>query len=605
MQRGDSEQLPCFNLPRPKVDCFLARIAFISAQVELWLEELHDRRVQTTARFEARLRELQALLDDTSDLIEQLEELIAAKKAALSGKRALGSSVTSCDQLIKETVILQSEAQEIGEQCQKAVCSAQSQSSTENSVRAYSVLDRSAEYSAMLDARLALLTRSADFFQAAQNTTYRMDQMELQVRNADHMHGDNVGGASNGTREFLQDVLKELDEMVDVVCGKADEIIAEIGGHPSDEATLGVRNAAAAIRSRADNIRTLAGLKQSQSSRGGEAVKSFDRKLEELEIWIESTVVAFLRANRHFGDSHGASKAFLESHRDLVNRIHMKTFELEGLRGALRTVAEQCSNEETKRVEARMDDCNRRLSALMVRITQRLAISEVYAKFLKLYEQTCREMEQLEAVFSTPDHSVDKRDYDESRMLIQQLSLQVGQLGKNVIADLKSSKGDDDLDKKASICLIEDCTTTLNTKQTRMIGLWKDLDVQAREGKRLDEEWSRLSTEKRESVHFSMRIDGELFPVVRPSDVDRPDAVCAQLEERLAGLPRQKVITERFAHLVTRVEEMKPRLQQQAEKRAEADRMLAELRQKQNSLRVRVCRTFCVNTRYASECKQR
>jgi hypothetical protein len=503
--------------------------------------------------------------------------MIADKKSTLSHLRDLGCSVSTCDELIKETMIMQTESQEVSDRSLEAVRSAQSPSSTtENSVRAFAVLERSAEYQRLLDVRLTLLTRASDLFNAAQNANYSMDQMEMQVRNADPFKN------GSGARECLETVLDDVDHLVKVVWEKAEGIFSDAN---DDEASGGVRQAAAQVRSRADNIRTMTQLKKSQASRGGEAVKSFVRKLEELDAWIGTAVVVFLKTQRNLGTSHESARLFLEGHRDLVNRIHMKTFELEGLRGALKTVADQCSNEETKRVEARMDDCNGRLTVLMRLISQRLTVSEKYVKFQKLFEQIYREMEQLEAQFATPGHSMEKGDYEESRLLIQQLFLQVCQLGKNASADINAVVGDDDLDKAAAVTFIEECVGRMNQKQSRVIDLWKELDVQAREGKILEEEWTRISREKRESVDFSVRIDGELFPVVRPANVDRPEVVCAQLEERLTSLPRQKVIADRFVQLVSRVEEMKPRLQ--GKKRTEAERMLEELRQKQRSLQVR------------------
>lgn len=53
----------------------------------------------------------------------------------------------------------------------------------------------------------------------------------------------------------------------------------------------------------------------------------------------------------------------------------------------------------------------------------------------------------------------------------------------------------------------------------------------------------------------------------------------------LQRLPRQKVIADRFSHLVTRLEEMRPRLHG-GEKRDEAEKMLRDLKKRQKSLQV-------------------
>lgn len=157
------------------------------------------------------------------------------------------------------------------------------------------------------------------------------------------------------------------------------------------------------------------------------------------------------------GQDFSNSNSFLESHKDLTNKIHMKTFELEGLRGALKTISDQCSNDETKEVEQKMDDCNSKLSIQMKKISHRLGAAEKYVKFQKLLEQIGREMQTLDLTLSKPtNQAVDKGIFEESRLLIQQLYLQVCNLGKNTSEDILSIQGDEYLDKNSAVVFIQD-----------------------------------------------------------------------------------------------------------------------------------------------------
>jgi hypothetical protein len=92
-----------------------------------------------------------------------------------------------------------------------------------------------------------------------------------------------------------------------------------------------------------------------------------------------------------------------------------------------------------------------------------------------------------------------------------------------------------------------------------------------------------LDREKRESVAFSLRIDNELFPILGGA-ADRPESVCQRLEERIMKLPKQKLVTERFVGLITRFEELLPRLPE--EKKQEGKAVIADLKQKLKSLTV-------------------
>ena len=492
----------------------------------MWLEELHDERVAVTDLFQLRLEELQELLNATSDL-SQMESLIRERKSFLESFCDLGSSVASCDDLIRVTLTLQSESQDIYDRCSKvARCS---HPSAENTARAYAVLEQAADYQRSLDARIVLLTQSADFFNHAQNANYKLEQMEREIRNADPVKN----GAS--VRQFLTDVFQDLVNLVGEVERRSECIAADDASGEDGAASAGVRAAASHIRSMADNIGTLAELKRSQATRCGEALQSFARKIEEVDEWINAVVVQFLKANSSLGTSYDSARKFLERHRELVNKIHMKTFELEGLRGALKSIADQCSNEETKNVEQRMDASNEKLTDLMAIISKRLAVSEQLVKFLKLFEQVQKEMEQMEGNLArNGGQSLEWSEYEESWLYIQQIVTQLTQVGKNCTEDMAGADGDECLDRGSATALIEECSVRMKQMQSKVNDLRRGHEVISQEEKRLDEEWNSIDREKRESIHFSSRIDGELFPVVNPENVHQPDIVSRKLEEKIS-----------------------------------------------------------------------
>ena len=502
----------------------------------MWLEELHDKRVAVTDLFLLRLEELQELLDATSDLC-QIESLIRQRKDFLESLRDLGSSSASCEDLIRGTMTLQSESQDIYDRCSKVA--RYSHPPAENAARAYAVLEQAADYQRLLDARIALLTQTADFFHHAQNANYRLEQMEREVRNADAAV-KNGGGA---VRQLLADVFQDLANLVGEIDRRSACIAADAASHEGDgdggggASAAGVLAAASQIRSKADNIGTLAELKRSQASRGGEALQSFAKKLEDVDEWINTVVVDFLKANSSLGTSHDSARKFLERHRELVNKIHMKTFELEGLRGALKTVAEQCSNEETKSVEQRMDASNMKLTDLMAGISRRLAVSEQLVKFLKLFEQVQNDLGQMEGTFAkTCGQFLEGSDYEESWLYLQQIMTQFSHLAKNCTEDMADAAGDEYLDKRSAAALIEECSAQIKQTQNKVFDLRRGHELSSQEGKRLEEEWDSIDREKRESIHLSARIDGELFPVVNPENVHQPDIVCRQLEEKISVL---------------------------------------------------------------------
>ena len=321
-----------------------------------------------------------------------------------------------------------------------------------------------------------------------------------------------------------------------------------------------------------------------QVNRGNEALKSFVKKLDEVEVWVETVVVNFLRSQGSMGQDYSNSISFLESHKDLTNKIHMKTFELEGLRGALKTISDQCSNDETKEVEQKMDLCNNKLQVQMKKISHRLGAGEKLVKFQKLLEQIDREIQALDRQLNSnkPGLVMMDSNFEESILLIQQLALQASNLGRNTSEDILAITGDDYLDKNSAVAFIQDCLRQLEQKQVTIGEKRKSMEARAQQGKMVEEEWTRINREKRESMSFSLKIDSELFPVILADS--RPEQVVSNLEERTLNLPKQRMISERIVQLISTVEDMLPRLPE--ERKVEAKGMIEDLRQKLNTLQV-------------------
>jgi hypothetical protein len=100
-------------------------------------------------------------------------------------------------------------------------------------------------------------------------------------------------------------------------------------------------------------------------------------------------------------------------------------FELEGLRGALKTVSDQCSNGDTREIEQMMTRLSNKLASLKSALEVRISISEKCGKFFKLYGQLDKEMNLVERQLDNGQNVFSKTSFEESRLLIQQLYLQV------------------------------------------------------------------------------------------------------------------------------------------------------------------------------------
>ena len=165
-------------------------------------------------------------------------------------------------------------------------------------------------------------------------------------------------------------------------------------------------------------------LAKSQITRGQEATQSFRSKLSELSDWIENHGFGFLRKNVEFGQTLESASNFSASHRDLFNQAHLKMFELEGLRGASKTISDKSSISEIEQIISQLSN---QVASLKSRLDVRISVSERIVKFYKLYGQMDNEMSQIEHnIFEQNSGSNNfSSTFEESRLLIQQLYLQV------------------------------------------------------------------------------------------------------------------------------------------------------------------------------------
>ena len=91
----------------------------IPLQVELWLETLHNRRVEVTVLFTRAKKELDQYyhLTRNDDELIKLGALIAQKKDFLMHLDSLGSSIPSVEELLNTLIQMKYEADGISQRC--------------------------------------------------------------------------------------------------------------------------------------------------------------------------------------------------------------------------------------------------------------------------------------------------------------------------------------------------------------------------------------------------------------------------------------------------------------------------------------------------------
>ncbi len=579
------EQVGQLHLPVVSVSRIVIGLCF---QVEHWLESIYDRRIVVTDLLKKTLKGLDRSLHvyEMMDKLSQLEDAIASKKANLmSIIHELGSSVNGAESMLKEALTLNSEAQMIMEKCLDIVKATQSLGSLETtncSIKAYHVLDKASEYQQLLETRTSILAEASTFHQGAQAAMQRFDQLALQVGQLDVATGsarDSIGGS-------LQKILSLVEDILADILGQGSVIVDKVGAQ--EPGLDGIKQTMQQLETKAGNIRSSCGLKQSQVKRSTETTRSFKAKLDEVSQWVSGVAEVYVRQNRDLGKTLEDANRFLNTSKDFLNRSTMKIFELEGLRGALKVVSDQCSTEETRILEEEMRSILERLLKLKISLEARTDIAARYVKFLKQAGEVECEMMQLEdrLLISKAENggrriSDSTSSYEESRLLIQQLYLQACNNGKNCKLDI-GQKADADIDKDAALANIKAKLEQINQKQSALIDIWKTLDRQSREVKKAEEEWVKIAEAAKDVLAEARRFDSTMCPIIK--SVAEPSSIVSELEERLNSLPKQKLLPEKTSNLKDRIQEVMSSLSSQ--QKIEAQQYLADLKAEHCSIQV-------------------
>jgi hypothetical protein len=195
----------------------------------------------------------------------------------------------------------------------------------------------------VLDARIALLRRTIDFYSRARGATTDINKMMRRLQ------ADN----SLQSVQFVADEL-ELKDVSSVVASGATIIselqqlqLAQQHGQRSKE--IGLQLETAGIRAAIDRLnQELAHLKTVLNQRrlvllnedAGKMAQNFANKCQQLKFWLENHAKSFLLSNNRIGVETRAVRSFCDQHEELQLALQQKTLEVEALLRLLSSLTE-------------------------------------------------------------------------------------------------------------------------------------------------------------------------------------------------------------------------------------------------------------------------
>ena len=171
-------------------------------------------------------------------------------------------------------------------------------------------------------------------------------------------------------------------------------------------------------------------------------------------------------------------------------------------------------------------------------------MTEQLTTFLKKSQELTEEMNKLDTQIADEKQLWDMSVLEQSRILIQQLYLQVCNIGKNLREDM-SNHHSDMLYENEFTCTIETHLETFTRRQTVIIEKWSKIETICREQKKGEENWGKCKQDADKILSLAKSLDEGMYPVLGA------DAV--PLEGRQDQLTRAKLMLARIDHLITEV----------------------------------------------------
>ena len=449
--------------------------------VEIWMESIHGRRTQVSKALEALIDYFKA--DQAHELIDYIrlksQELEAQPINLLLGENA---------QEVKEHIA--------NHQRELAAVIAKREALPLELLD--QVLGKSDEFEARLQFRIHILGQALDLHALLEESF----QSLMMINDQSHQFQE---------ESEVNNRIRHLDELR----MKIEESFSEILAKTSGEEGGGLNKSIKEFQKRHQSLMDELISKRQALQRHSASMKNFQAKVEEVSDWL-ANLRSTLEMDTLVGQTWGQANAFLARSKESLFGLQRKAFELEGMQGAIKIIAEQ--NDHPTSTESVTNDVFQLSQILNLRID----LASTFAKFLKIAEDVLHEMKEFSAMLKSSedeDNSSQMMNLESKRQNIQQLYLQVCTLNKNCTMH--------QLEESGALINHEDFHWTLanvmdniNGQQNQLIQEWEKFKSNFAD--------RQLDNERKSSAMASLWSKFTLRPIL--TSIDDPTLIVQSLE---------------------------------------------------------------------------
>uniref|UniRef100_A0A182MAH5 Ig-like domain-containing protein n=1 Tax=Anopheles culicifacies TaxID=139723 RepID=A0A182MAH5_9DIPT len=518
-------------------------------QVEVWLEDLSNRRNQLEQAWISRKTQLEQCLTLAilAKQLEDIEQCLSRVRSQTLSSFTLGDSAEQAGELLETYQNLKSEAALLRDKSLKITKTTEELLTSgcfagdEACAKAYSVLNGCSEHLEEIDHRESLLGQSRDFFTRAGAVLKRLDQLEQEVA------GASMRPASPNDLPAHQKLLQDIRETIGEVLQMGYSLVDDVGRTKPEVA--GVQNMIERIEQRKLHFERYCNEESERNVRTAQALNEFLERYGQLFAWLEEAREERLvrgSAIHRMGENLVEAKECLLLHHQFLNDLEIKGNAINNLLVRLTPSLEHLADEQRDDVQRKIDLIRQHWIALKNTVIERVDLLKLYIRFHQEAETLRNQFDAHAIQFTTfkdnpADHSLILAAIANIRQTLESLR----PLGGQCLDQLRQI-GDAYLQKTRAAQCVERTLAEFADRQSAVSNEWESWNSRRRTETTLKE----IMAANMETMAVASKLEEQLYPIFSTA-LDNPSDLIEFIGRKRAQLQQdvhaaEADLTQRF-----------------------------------------------------------
>lgn len=377
------------------------------AQVETWLEQLHDRRNELEQAWQTRKTQLEQclafamLIRDIGELQQQvrrLKEIYDKRNHRLNCEANTMNAHAEAVGWKNDAIVIRDRALKITRSSEKlsSSCRFDTDNSINSNNKAYMFLNECTELVEDLDNYEELLSKMMTFYGKADKTLTTLRQLEAES-------SDSVKVKTH-KKHSLTRLINDTATLVKEPLALGYALLDRIGR--SNLEALGIEKTVVEIENRRIYLEEFYSQHNLENIKITEILNEFYDCCMNVSTWLISVEKTFLTSNNTMGESFYEGKQFLQLHHQMLSDLVAKGSEINRLLANTSEIVESIGREERDDVEKRIQSLRDSWDNIKSIVENRVDLSTNFIKFLQLADKLGEMFNCVEQILqSSPDES--------------------------------------------------------------------------------------------------------------------------------------------------------------------------------------------------------